>query len=54
MPVTTGHSSESLKLCQYNDNISVNETTRAAATPHIDSVAKPMKYVPSQIRIQDG
>jgi len=52
MPATTGHTSQSLKQCQSYNNISVNETKRPAATPHIGSTAKPRKWVWSQICIR--
>ena len=52
MPASTGHSSQSLKRCRSEDNILLNETKRAAATPLIGSAAKPMKPVPSRIGIR--
>jgi len=52
MPATTGHSSQSLRRCRSDVNLSVNETKRAAATPPIGSAPKPIKCVPSQIRIR--
>jgi hypothetical protein len=45
--------SQSLKRCWSDDNISVNETKRAAATPRIGSAAKLIKRVPSQICIRN-
>jgi len=52
IPVTTGHLSQSFKQCRSDDNLLVNETKRAAATPHIGSAAKCIKCMPSQIRIR--
>jgi len=52
MPATTSHASQSLKRCQSNDNILVEETKRVEATPCSSSAAKPIKLVLSQICIQ--
>jgi len=51
MPATSVHSSQSLKRLSPVNNISVNETTREAATAPIGTTAKPIQSVPSQSSI---
>jgi len=52
MPATMGHLFQSLKWCQFDNDISDNETKRAGATSCIGFAAKLIKRMPTEIHIQ--